>query len=184
MASIRDYWIEEIKNTREFTLLSHIEDEEMLLVKDKINKLIDDQFIETATEKGIARREKILKIEPFADDTLETRRFRVSNRWNESLPYTYKVLTNKLNQMCGNDGYTIELNRDSYTLKIRIELTQKRMFEEAKMMVRRICPANLVIDIELRYNQHKDFVTIAHKTLKSYSHNQLRNEVIQCHKKL
>ena len=179
MASIRDYWIEEIRNTREFTILSHIEDEELFLVKDGINKLIDDQFIKTATEKGIARREKMLKIVPFADDTLETRRFRVSNRWNESLPYTHKVLINKLNQMCGNDGYTVELNRDSYTLKIRIELTQKRMFEEAKLMVRRICPANLVIDIELRYNQHKDFRGLAHAQLAKFTHNQLRNEVVQ-----
>lgn len=179
MASIRDYWIEEIKNTKEFTLLSYIEDQELFLVKDGINKLIDDQFIETAAEKGIARREKMLKIVPFADDTLESRRFRVSNRWNESLPYTYRVLTNKLNQMCGNDGYTIDLNRDSYTLKIRIELTQKRMFEETKLMVRRICPANLVIDIELRYNQHKDFVALTHEQLRSYTHNQLRSEVIQ-----
>ena len=51
--------------------------------------LLDNQFISTAGNIGLARWEKILAINPKETDTLEDRRFRILTRINEELPYTF-----------------------------------------------------------------------------------------------
>lgn len=178
MKQIQEYWPSVLQEIEEFKELANTENIEINGLKESITNLIDDQFIETATERGIARREKIFKITPYADDSLETRRFRVLARENDKLPYTYRVLENKLNQLCGENGYVMTLNAGEYTLNIKIELVVKRMFDEVDKLVRRMAPANLVITVELRYNQHITLSKFTHAQLNRYTHKQLREEVI------
>lgn len=175
---IKDYWIEEIQKVKEFQVIGNIEDDEVFNLSEELRSLVDNQFIETATEKGIARREKILKIIPFADDTLESRRFKVLSRWNNSLPYTYNVLIQRLDQLCGKGGYTIELNHGEYTLKVKVELTAKRMEQEVNQMVRKMAPANLLVTVELRYNQHKNLRQYTNRQLQQFRHRSIREEVL------
>lgn len=175
---IKDYWIKEIQKVKEFEVLGLIEDDEVSSLNKELSNLIDDQFIETATEKGIARREKILKITPFADDTLDSRRFRVMSKWGDGLPYTYRSLNERLTQLCGKGGYTIELNHGEYTLKIKVELTAKRMEQEVNQMVRKMAPANILVTVELRYRQHKELTKYTHRELAAYKHKQLREDVL------
>lgn len=178
MKQIQEYWPSILQEIEEFQEMANTENIEFEGLQDAIENLIDDQFIQTATERGIARREKICKITPFADDDLESRRFRVLARENDKLPYTYKVLINKLNQLCGEDGYVMSRNLGDYTLNIKIELTKKRMFDEVDKLVRKMAPANLVITVELRYNQHLTLAKFTHAQLSQYTHKQLREEVI------
>lgn len=173
---IAEHWIEELRTIREFKLLADIEDAELADIHSTITNLINDQFIETATEKGIARRERILKIVPFADDSIDDRRFRVLSRWNSKLPYTYRGLLQRLDQLCGEEGYVVNLNHNNYTLLIKIELTAKRMFEEVELMSRKMVPANMVITVELRYRQHKELKRYTHGELKAYKHKEIREE--------
>ncbi|MCT4686092.1 putative phage tail protein [Vallitalea sp.] len=178
MSNIKDYWIEQLKDIKEFDLIASIEDKETFDLKQNITDLIDDQFIQTATEKGIARRETMLKITPFANDNIEDRRFRVLSRWNDKLPYTYSVLINRLDQLCGEDGYKIELNNNDYILEIGIELTKKRMFDEVRLMTRRICPANIMITVKLRYNQYLTVSKCTHLKLSLITHKNIREEAL------
>lgn len=178
MTKIMDLWPPIMQELREFQKLAEIEEPFFKRLKQEIQNIVDDQFIQTATEKGIARREKILKISPFADDTLETRRFRVQGVWNDKLPYTYRVLLERLDSLCGPDGYVMELNAGEYSLNIKIELTKKRMFDEVVRITRQMVPANIVITVELRYNQHLTLANFTHEQLSQYTHYQLRNEVI------
>ena len=178
MMQVQEYWPQVIKEYREFEKISTAENPELESIWQEIGNVLDDQFIRTATVNGIARREKMLHITPFADDTLESRRFRVQALWNERLPYTYRVLVNKLDNLCGEDGYVISLNAGAYTLDIKIELTMKRMFDEVTKVVRQMVPANLVITVELMYNQHSKLAQYTHNQLSAFTHNQLRNEVI------
>ena len=176
--SIKDLWPPIIQELEEFQKIAEIEEAFFERLKQEIQNIVDDQFIQTATENGIARREKILKISPFADDTLETRRFRMQGLWADKLPYTYRVLLERLDSLCGPDGYVIELNAGEYNLNIKIELTRKRMFDEVVKISRQMVPANIVITVELRYNQHITLANFTHEQLSQYTHNQLRSEVI------
>lgn len=178
MKQVQEYWPGVLQQVKEFQEIANAENPELEKVWKAVNDLVGDQFIETATERGIARREKMLKIALFADDDLESRRFRVLTRWNDRLPYSYKVLIEKLNQLCGDDGYAIALNAGEYMLHIRIELIKKRMFDEVEKLARRMAPANLIIKVDLRYNQHNTLANFTHMQLSNYTHYELRNEVI------
>lgn len=178
MIKVQDYLPNVIKDYREFKNIAAAENPELQLLRDEIEFLLGDQFIATATERGIARRERILKITPFANDTIESRRFRVQALWDERLPYVYRVLISKLDSLCGENGYELTLNAGAYSLKIKIELTMKRMFDEVSKVTRQMVPANLVVVIELRYNQHAILGDVTHGQLRSYTHEELRNEVI------
>lgn len=171
---IKDYWIEEIKQVKEFDRIGDVEDKEILTLQNAINSLIDDQFIQTATEKGISKREKLLKITPYADDTLESRRFRVAGKWFSSLPYTYLGLLDRLDALCGENGYSINLNHQEYTLNIKVELTVKRMEQDVRSIARTMTPANILVTVELRYRQHKELKKYTHRQLQAYTHRQLR----------
>lgn len=178
MKPLQEYLREAIKEILEFKKIANAENPEFEGIWQSVENLIDDQFIETATERGIARREKILNIVPFHDDDLKSRRFRVFANWNEKLPYTYRILQNKLDNLCGENGYVIALNAGEYTLGIKIELTQKRMFDEVKKITRQMVPANIIINVELRYNQHITLANFTHAQLSLYTHRALREEVI------
>jgi hypothetical protein len=175
---IRDYWINELQNIKEFQEIADAEDIEISELKTEITSMLDDQFIQTATKEGIARREKMLKIQPFADDTINSRRFRLQSRWNDKLPYTYTQLLSKLNNLVGEDGYVIALNNLEYSLHININLGQKRMINDVNTVVRNIAPANLIIIVELQYNRHIDLAAFTHQQLSGKTHQQLREEVL------
>ncbi len=175
---IEEYYPDILRDVKEFAELANTENPELETVWQATSDLLDDQFIQTATQQGIARREKMMKITPYANDSLNDRRFRVLVHWNDKLPYTYRVLQNKLNQLCGEGHYTMMLNHGSYTLDIKLELTRKRMFDEVAKLSQRIIPANILIIVELRYNQYVDLYNKTHGQLCSYTHDQLRNEVI------
>jgi len=178
MPSIRDYWPEFLARVREFELLADIKDDELAVLRQAIDDVLNDQFIETATERGIARREAILGIVPYGDDTLETRRFRVAGRWLNRLPYTMRMLQERLDKLLGEGHYVIELHKEPYTLRVLIELTVKRQFDAAKEMLREVLPANLHLIVELRYNQHMTVGQLTHGALSAYRHIDIREEAI------
>jgi len=178
MPSIRDYWPEFLARVREFSILADAEDAELETLRQAIDNILNDQFIETATDRGIARRESILGIVPYGDDTLETRRFRVAGKWLNRLPYTYRMLIERLNALLGEGKYVVELHKEPYTLRVLIELVVKRQFDAAKEMLREVVPANLSLTIELRYNQHQTLRPLTHGAMRAYRHIDIREEAI------
>jgi hypothetical protein len=178
MPDIREYWPKDIEGISEFGLIADAENDELDVLEQEIANILDDQFIETATERGIARREAILGIVPYGDDMLETRRFRVAGKWLNRLPYTYRMLQERLNALLGDGKYVIELNNEPYTLKVLIELVVKRQFDAAQEMLREVVPANLQLIVELRYNQHLTVAQLTHSQLSAFRHIDIREEVL------
>lgn len=150
----------------------------MIALWDCLNAALADQFVQTATNNGISRWESILQIIPKGTDSLSDRKFRILTRLNEQLPYSYRMLQQQLETLCGQDGYTAEINSGAYTLTIRVALTAKNNFNDVATMLWRVVPANMIIDLSLRYNQHSTLTPFNYAQLAAYTHNQLRNEVI------
>ena len=124
-----------------------------LLVKEYQN-LLSDQFVHEATENGLSRWERILKINPKPTDTLESRRWEILNRLNIKIPYTFKMLKNKLYALYG-DSYTIKLISDIYTIRIRLPPVSDSELRSTFNMVDVIAPANMIIDIAIDENLEK-----------------------------
>ena len=176
--NIRNYWIELIQNIAEMQELASTEDAELALLRDEIAKVLDDQFIETARESGIARWEKVLSIQPFADDTLASRRFRIRSKWANLLPYTYRQLENRIEQIVGVGGYEITLDASTYTLTVLVNLGNARALLDTKQIVDGMVPANLIVTVDLRYNRHQDLTRFTHGGLSALTHYEIKEEVL------
>lgn len=122
------------------------EDPEFVIVWDSADRVLKNQFIATADEYGISRFEKILKILPSKEDTLESRRSRVQNRWFNDMPCTLRTLVYRLTTLCADHGFTLTKHfTDAYTLEIHTDLELFGQVEEFERIIGSVIPCNLVV---------------------------------------
>ena len=176
--NISAYWIKELAKTAEFTALAETEDIDINILKSNIEDLMDNQFIETAKEYGIARRETMLNIRPSMGETLEIRRDVVAINWNNALPYTYKQLEDRMNVLAGEGEYQITLRTDTYELILRLNLIIINLEDSILDMVNAMAPSNLIVTIEINYNQYEDLAAYTYGELEAYTYIELRQEVL------
>lgn len=134
---IQDY--KEIKN------IMNVENPEFQLVVDESEKLKNNQFILSCDEIGIQRYEKLLKIVPNPDDNLGSRISRVLVRWNDSIPYTYRGLIEKLDALCGKGNYLISLRPDIYEFELVVYLSLSGQVDELEYMLSYMIPSNFIV---------------------------------------
>ena len=139
--------------------------------------VLADQFVSSATEKGIARYEKILGIVPKATYTLEERRFNILARMNEQLPYTMESLKVSLASLCGEDGYALKLNTDTYTLTVKLALSNENNIEAVSELLYKMLPANIV-QLVAMFNTHAMLTGFTHEQLKQHTHEGVREEIL------
>lgn len=176
---ISEYYPSTVEELKQFIKIAEAENPEIIQIWKESENVLNDQFIYTAGENGIKRWEKILKITPKGTDTFDDRRFIIISRLNEKLPYTFTILKNLLSNLCGENGFTAELIHNDYKLIVRIALSRKSNYNEVDSLLKRITPANLIIDLSLMYNQHKILKPYTHRKLKIYTHRDLREEVLK-----
>lgn len=175
---ILEYLPEILVPIREFQAIATAENPELTDLWAEIEKAFSDQYVEDATANGVARYESILKIVPKATETLDERKFKILARYNEQLPYTYRALLERLDTLCGPDGYSVAVDVPGYTVEVRVALTASNNFDAVADLLENIVPVNMLIDLSLKYNQHSLLATFTHAQLSAYTHDQLRNEVI------
>lgn len=178
MAELLSYLPDVLHDIREFCILCEVGDSELSVLHISLVDIVKDNFIQTLTERGCERWERMMRITPKASDDIEVRRFRILAQLNEQLPYTYRGLLRQLETLCGKDGYSAELNSNAYTLSVRVALTAKNQLDEVMKLLKRVVPANLAVSVTLKYNQHKTFAAMTHGQLAAYTHYSLRNEVL------
>ncbi len=174
-----DYLPEFLKGVREYkAILTDAVQPEVIKLFEALEKALNDQFIPDATEKGVSRWEKMLGIIPKSTHSLDDRKFTILTRMNEQLPYTMTSLKQRLKTLCGENGYDLKLDANNFTLIVRIALVAQNKFKDVCAMLEEVVPANMIIDVSLLYNQNYIFNTYTHEQLSAYTHNQLRNEVV------
>jgi hypothetical protein len=178
LAKIESYFPDLLKEVKEFQKIAEAENPELTLLWGELGDLLDNQFIDTATKTGVARREKMIRITPKATDTLEERKFRLLARYNENLPYTLRALQSQLTILCGENGYRLEINYGAFILKAKLELTNKKNVQAVGEMLERIVPANMLLSVELLYNQHLTLRKLTHGQMRGYIQRALREEAL------
>ena len=135
-----------MQNFTEIAATLNAEDPEFVIVWDSADRVLKNQFIATADEYGISRFEKILKIFPSKEDTLESRRSRVQNRWFNDMPCTLRTLGYRLTTLCADHGFTLtKYFTDAYTLEIYTDLELFGQVEELERIIGSVIPCNLVV---------------------------------------
>ena len=120
------------------------EEPEFKILWDRIKKVFNNEFIEFCNEEGISKFENMLGIFPEPTDGLELRIFRVLTYWNAKIPFTWKVLINKMNQLCGNPSeYEMSLDNNNYILNIITKFDNEKKYGELNRLIKSIIPANL-----------------------------------------
>ena len=141
-----------LRKVREYRAITEAEQPEIFALFDRIQFLLDNQFIETATEYGVSRWERLLNILPKGTQTLDERKFAIYLRLAETLPFTYRRLVQLLDELCGEGNYEIELNHGDYELTVLLEMTVENKVQAVKTMLRRIVPANMQLNVSLKFN--------------------------------
>ncbi len=176
--NLTDYQPDILKNVMEMRAIMNAETPLIQAVWEACESCMNDQFISEATENGIARREKMLDITPYATDTLADRRFRLLSRYNENTPYTRKSLVNMLETLCGKDGYQLTILTSEFTVKVRVALTVRKQTDSVRELLERILPYNMVFSVELLYNIWQQFKSYTWAETEKFTWTELKEEVL------
>ena len=106
-----------------------------------VERVLKNAFVAAADEYGISRFEKLLRIYPEPQDTLESRRSRVMARWFSELPYTERTLINKLNSLCGERNFSLDTS--DYTVSVATSLGLFGQLAELERTLEEMLPANM-----------------------------------------
>lgn len=134
-----------VQEYREIKHIMNSEQPEIQKLEDETEIIKNNQFILSCDTDGIERFENLLGITPKPDDTLDARKSRVITRWNDSIPYTYKGLQEKLNVMCGEGNYLLIPSFNEYGLEIVVSLPLSGQADELDYMLSYMIPANIVV---------------------------------------
>lgn len=118
---------------------------EFIIVWSGVDRILYNHFISTADEYGIARFERLLNINPSDEDTLESRRSRCQSKWFNRIPYTLRVLLQKLMVLCGDMNFTVTNKfAEGYTLTLGTNLELYGQVEELEHIIDEVVPCNIV----------------------------------------
>ena len=138
-----------------------------------------DQFILEATENGVKRWESMLEISPKDTDTLDERKFRILTKLNQELPYTLRKLEQALTNLCGVDGYSVEVNAAEYHILVKLALSNEKNYSEVVSILKKMIPANMTQLVQIKYNSHNVLTQFTHAQMTAYTHEELRKEVFE-----
>lgn len=167
-----------LKEVKQYQALTYAEQPEIFSLFDGIQIVLNNQFVQTSTEIGVERWEKILNIVPKATYTLDERKFTILSRLAEELPFSYRMLEQILDKLCGENGYWMELNHDSYELTVKVALVAKNNFDDVGRLLNRVVPVNLIINLSIRYNTWGIIKGFTWGQLKSKTWREIKEEVL------
>lgn len=122
------------------------ENPEFTLAAQEADSMVNELFIQTATDMGLKRFEKILGISPGKGDSLESRRSAIMTRWNDITPYTMTALKNKIIAIQGNEEVEIILSTNRpYEIEIITNLEFPGQVNDLAYLIQTMIPCNLVI---------------------------------------
>lgn len=135
-----------LSDYKETNITLTAENPEFILVWKAADQTLKNEFIETADEYGISKFEKLLNIIPSHNDTLENRRARIQFRWFTMLPYTWRMLIQKLTALCGENDFIITKQFNFYRIDLDVCLELFGQVEELERIIETMLPCNMVMN--------------------------------------
>lgn len=167
-----------IAEIREFKEIAKAYDYLLSQVAADMQKVFNNEFLETLDVDGCLMHERILGITANTLDSVEDRRNRIKGYYASDLPYTEKKLDSALHTMCGKDGFTMIVDEPDYQVDIQIRLNSMNLVANVYEIARKMIPANMILHVNIIYNVHQRFLSFSHADLTNYTHRQLRMDKI------
>ncbi|WP_010279870.1 putative phage tail protein [Paenibacillus senegalensis] len=146
---ILSYLPEWYSQIREMKQLAEVEDRETAELERALQRLLDDQFVETASERAIRRRELQLGIraDPVNED-LQLRRLRLINRYSTRPPFTLRYLQDRLDFLLEPGRASVRVDVENFILTLTTSVEDANLFREVEYTVKTVVPANIVYQQE------------------------------------
>lgn len=163
-------------NIPDIAKIYEINDKQEAELEEASDTLEKNIFLDTMNLEMIKQWEEMLKIIPQDNDTVQDRRFRVKSKVMERLPYSVRILRNKLETLCPQ-GYHMEISDNRTSVTVKLALTSKKMMREVGNLLEEILPLNMVYEIQILWNQYSVLKNLTYNQMKPYTYQQLREEV-------
>ena len=100
-------------------------------------------------------------------ERLETEELRkeILSRWSSRSPYTKFHLRDWLDGCVGEGNYQVKREEERYRLQLVLELRAKEKRDFLKKHLRKILPANLILDVDLNVNTHGKLEIMLHRRM-------------------
>lgn len=134
-----------VRGYAEFQGISESEQPEFETVWNSSDEVLNNQFIDTATNYGLSKWEKMLNIRPKGTDTLESRRIKIKAKLNTIIPYTFRTLLQKLEAISYNLPFEVTIKENSYLLQIFTEWDIQGQIDSLKSILDEMVPVNISI---------------------------------------
>lgn len=141
-----DYLPLYFKNIKEFTAMMAAEQPEMTALYKAIKDYTDNQFYDSLTPEGCSRWESILGIEPEGGATLEQRRAAIKSKAADIPAYTFQRVHDLMETIFGEDGFVMEEERVTYTLRLWNLTGDRTKWLTAIDLLEKMVPVNIIID--------------------------------------
>ena len=155
-----------VRELQEFQKLSEIEGAILAEASMEKDAVVNNQWILTAEKSGLLRLARMMGL--HGAEVMETERLReeILFRWNSRTPYTLCQLQDWLDGCLGADSYTVKVQQEQYLLQLVLELCVKEKKAFLEKHLRKIIPANLMLEVWLNVNTHRKLQAMTHGQMK------------------
>ena len=177
------YLPDTVRDLQEFQKLGEIEGivlAEAAMAKDTV---VNNQWILTAEKSGLLRLARMMGL--HGAEVMEAERLReeILFRWNSRSPYTLFHLLDWLDSCLGRNNYIVKVYQEQYLLQLilGLHIKEKKTFLEKQL--RKIIPANLILEVELNANTYRKLQVMTHGQMKElkWKHGQIGLEVLSAY---
>lgn len=162
-----------IKNIPDIKQIYDINEMQGDTLDQTVEQIDSDMNLDEMDAPTVERWETILKIVPARSDTLDVRRFRIKTKITDSMPYTYRALERKLDDMCAG-AYDIVIDRINQSIKVNLGLASQKKINDVMNMLEEMVPLDMIIDTSVLYNAHGYLAQYPHCILAQFTHKELR----------
>lgn len=147
--------------------------------EDKIKQQKADFYIylEDISEAGVDRLAKSLKID-VSGLAFDDKVFKIKTVLLDKRPYNIPNVKNMLASLCGEDGYSFDVDNDNLNVSVGLDLGRKNQFAAVYELLDKVVPSNMSLNIELLYNLHSDISDKTHDDLSAMTHEQIRSDAL------
>ena len=110
-----------------------------------LEKLFDSQYILEAGEFGISLFEKMHDVMKLDIDTLQFRRNRIYQLYNDKPPFTRRWLKTALDSMLTGCKYSYDIDTEKFTFTIYFEGVTTQVLNQVYAWLEKILPYNMLI---------------------------------------
>jgi len=180
--TVLNYYPQVIKDIKEFKELSKVIDSELVgneevgynRLEKQIGDFVNESYIETASEYGVGRYENIINQNSPANMDLEKRKVLLKSKYFVRTPITIFNLEEYLDISIGHINYVYTLI--GYTLSVKLNLATSYMMDIVRNDLRKMIPANIILDVGILYNKHEDLKPYTHAVLATHTHQNIRED--------